>query len=96
MYILVSYDVATSLPDGARRLRRVARVCTNFGQRVQNSVFECKVEPAQFVEMKDSLLKIIDQETDSLRFYKLGNNWKNRIEHFGSKESYDIEGTLII
>lgn len=96
MYILVSYDVATSSPNGDRRLRRVARVCTNFGQRVQNSVFECKVDPVQFIQMKDTLLKIIDLETDSLRFYKLGNNWKNRIEHFGSKESYDIEGTLII
>lgn len=96
MYVLISYDVATSSPMGTRRLRHVAKICKNFGQRVQNSVFECKVEPAQFVDLKDQLLKAIDQEKDSLRFYLLGNNWKKRIEHFGAKETYDIEGTLIL
>lgn len=96
MYVLISYDVATSSPMGTRRLRHVAKICKNFGQRVQNSVFECKVEPAQFVDLKDQLLKAIDPEKDSLRFYLLGNNWKKRIEHFGAKETYDIEGTLIL
>lgn len=96
MYVLISYDVATSSPMGTRRLRHVAKICKNFGQRVQNSVFECKVEPAQFVDLKDQLLKAIDPEKDSLRFYLLGNNWKKRIKHFGSKETYDIEGTLIL
>ncbi len=96
MYILISYDVATSTPAGQKRLRHVAKTCKNFGQRVQNSVFECKVEPAHFVELKDKLLKIINPETDSLRFYMLGNNWKNRIEHFGAKPGYDIEGPLIL
>ncbi len=96
MYILVSYDVATSTPNGQKRLRRVARICINNGQRVQNSVFECKVDPAQFAALKHQLLQVIDLEADSIRFYLLGNNWKNRIEHFGTKEIHDIEGPLIL
>lgn len=96
MYLLVAYDVATSTPSGARRLRRVAKVCLDYGQRVQNSVFECKVEPAQYIEFRERVLKIIDLERDSVRFYHLGNNWQNRIEHYGKNEDYNIEGTLLV
>lgn len=96
MYLLVAYDVATSSPSGARRLRRVAKVCLDYGQRVQNSVFECKVEPAQYVEFKERILDIIDPEKDSIRFYHLGNNWQKRIEHYGKNEDYNIEGTLLV
>lgn len=93
--VLVTYDVNTETDEGKKRLRRVARVCVNFGQRVQNSVFECLVDPAQFTMLKHSLLEIIDEETDSLRFYFLGKNWKNRVEHYGAKGGYDPEGLLV-
>lgn len=96
MYVLVSYDVSTTSPQGKRRLRQVARACLNRGQRVQNSVFECKVDPAQFAIFKKELLDIMDLSQDSLRFYLLGNNWKKRIEHFGTREIHDIEGPLIL
>ena len=96
MYILVAYDVATSTPDGARRLRRVAKICLDYGQRVQNSVFECKIEPAQYVEFKKRILNVYDAEKDSVRFYQLGNNWKNKVEHFGNNQDYDIEGVLLV
>ncbi|MDF1815423.1 MAG: CRISPR-associated endonuclease Cas2 [Verrucomicrobiales bacterium] len=96
MYMLVTYDVATSTEGGAKRLRRVAKVCKDYGQRVQNSVFECEVDPAQLVNMKARLFAIIDEDHDSLRFYNLGNNWKRRVEHVGAKESYDIDGPLIL
>lgn len=96
MYLLVAYDVSTSTPAGQRRLRRVAKVCQDYGQRVQNSVFECKVEPAHFVAFKQSLLTIIDSQTDSLRFYHLGRNWKHRVEQYGKNTGYDIEGLLLI
>lgn len=93
--VLVTYDVNTETPEGRKRLRRVARECVNHGQRVQNSVFECLVVPAQFANLKHSLCGIINEETDSLRFYFLGKNWKNRVEHFGAKGGYDPEGLLI-
>lgn len=93
--VLVTYDVNTETDEGKKRLRRVARVCVNFGQRVQNSVFECLVDPAQFTMLKHSLLENIDEETDSLRFYFLGKNWKNRVEHYGAKGGYDPEGLLV-
>lgn len=96
MYLLVAYDVATSTPSGARRLRHVAKICLDYGQRVQNSVFECKIEPAQYVEFKERILKKINLEQDSVRFYHLGNNWKKRVEHFGRNEDYDIEGILLV
>lgn len=96
MYLLVAYDVATSTPAGARRLRHVAKICLDYGQRVQNSVFECKVEPAQYVEFKERILAKIDKEQDSVRFYHLGNNWQKRVEHFGKNEDYNIEGTLLV
>jgi len=96
MYVLITYDVATSTADGRKRLRQVARACLDRGQRVQNSVFECKVDPAQLAELKHRLLQIIDPESDSLRFYYLGANWKRRVEHHGAKPTLDIEGPLII
>lgn len=96
MYLLVAYDVATATPSGARRLRRVAKICLDYGQRVQNSVFECKIEPARYVEFKERVLGIIDTEKDSIRFYHLGNNWQKRIEHYGKNEDYNIEGTLLV
>jgi len=96
MFVLVSYDVKTSEEGGARRLRRVAKVCTNFGQRVQYSVFECIVNPAQWTMMRQKLIDEIDEKSDSLRFYFLGSNWKNRVEHIGAKKSLDQEGPLII
>lgn len=96
MYILVAYDVATSTPSGARRLRRVAKICLDYGQRVQNSVFECKLEPAQYVQIKERILAAIDPASDSIRFYHLGNNWQRRVEHFGKNEDYNIEGTLLV
>jgi CRISPR-associated protein Cas2 len=96
MYILVTYDVSTTTPAGKSRLRRTAKACLDYGQRVQNSVFECKVDPAQLVAFKARLLEIIDPETDSLRFYHLGTNWQHRVEHHGAKQGYDIEGPLIL
>ncbi len=96
MYVLITYDVATSNEGGARRLRQVAKACLDYGQRVQNSVFECLIDPAQFVQFKDRLLNIIDLDVDSVRFYHLGNNWRNRIDHFGNKGGFDIEGPLIL
>ncbi|MBX3741293.1 MAG: CRISPR-associated endonuclease Cas2 [Akkermansiaceae bacterium] len=96
MYILITYDVSTTTPAGKSRLRRAAKACLDYGQRVQNSVFECKVDPAQLVTMKTRLLEIINPETDSLRFYHLGANWQQRVEHHGAKSGYDVNGPLII
>ena len=96
MMILVTYDVATTTKEGRRRLRRVAKRCENKGQRVQNSVFECLLDPAQWAELRRALLSEIDEEEDSLRFYFLGKNWKPHIEHIGAKPSYDPEGPLIL
>ena len=96
MLVLVSYDVSTRTEAGKRRLRRVARLCQNRGQRVQNSVFECLVDAAQWVSFRASLLAAADPLEDSLRFYFLGNRWKGRVEHVGTKPSYDPEGPLIL
>ncbi|OGW20968.1 MAG: CRISPR-associated endonuclease Cas2 [Nitrospirae bacterium GWA2_46_11] len=96
MFVIVSYDVATSEDGGQRRLRRVARACKDYGQRVQFSVFECIVDPAQWAKLKDRLISEIDPEKDSLRFYYLGSNWHHRVEHFGAKPSIDQEGPLIV
>lgn len=96
MYILITYDVSTQTAEGKRRLRQVAKTCENIGQRVQNSVFECQIPADHWVRVKNALLKIVDLETDSLRFYHLGKNWKIHTEHHGSKPSYDISGPLII
>ena len=96
MMVLVSYDVSTVAPAGKAGLRKAARECQNYGQRVQNSVFEIDVDYGTFIKLKDKLLKIIDEKYDSIRFYYLGNNWKRRIEHYGVKETYDPEGVVII
>ncbi|MBR6045440.1 MAG: CRISPR-associated endonuclease Cas2 [Ruminococcus sp.] len=96
MMILVTYDVSTADSKGKTRLRKVAKECQNYGQRVQNSVFEINVDYGTFLKVKDKLLKLIDDESDSIRFYYLGKNWQNRVEHFGAKETYDSEGVIII
>ena len=96
MFVLVSYDVATSGVGGQKRLRRVARVCKNYGQRVQFSVFECIVDPAQWTAFREQLLDEINPDEDSLRFYFLGSNWRHRVEHVGAKSGIDQEGPLIL
>lgn len=96
MLVLVSYDVSTTTPQGRRRLRRVAKTCLNYGQRVQNSVFECLIDPAQWTRLKNELLREYDPDQDSLRFYFLGKNWRRRVEHHGAKPSVDLEEALIV
>ena len=96
MFVLVTYDVKTSDPGGSRRLRRVAKVCRNHGQRVQYSVFECIVDPAQWATLREQLLAEINEEADSLRFYFLGSNWQHKVEHVGAKKAIDQQGPLII
>ncbi|MBS3978043.1 MAG: CRISPR-associated endonuclease Cas2 [Syntrophomonadaceae bacterium] len=96
MMVLITYDVNTTTEAGKKRLRHVAKQCVNHGQRVQNSVFECLLEPAQFAALKNRLEGIIDPEKDSLRYYFLGSNWKRRVEHVGAKQAFDPEGTMIV
>jgi CRISPR-associated protein Cas2 len=96
MFVLVSYDVQTKDKEGQRRLRRVAKVCRDYGQRVQYSVFECIVPPDKWVRMRARLIQEIDEDKDSLRFYFLGSNWQNRVEHIGAKVAIDQEGPLIV
>lgn len=95
MLVLITYDVATDNENGQKRLRKVARICENYGQRVQKSVFECAVEPAMWTLMRQALIEAVDLKQDSLRFYFLGKNWKPRIEHLGAGQTYDPEGPLI-
>ena len=94
--VLITYDVNTETTEGRRRLRQVAKQCVNYGQRVQNSVFECMVDAATACKLKAKLVQIISEETDSLRFYNLGNRYQSRIEHVGAKPGYDPEGTLFV
>jgi CRISPR-associated protein Cas2 len=96
MLVLITYDVSTQDAQGRKRLRQVAKQCVNYGQRVQNSVFECVLDASQTLQLKDKLLSIIDEEKDSLRFYYLGNNYKTKVEHHGVKSGYDAEGLLLI
>jgi CRISPR-associated protein Cas2 len=96
MFVVVSYDVANVEAGGARRLRRVAKACKDYGQRVQYSVFECIVDPAQWVVLRNRLIDEIDPKEDSLRFYFLGSNWRRRVEHIGAKKTIDQEGPLIV
>ena len=96
MLVVVAYDVNTETAAGRKRLRRVARVCEDCGQRVQNSVFECLVAAARWTRVRARLISEINEACDSLRFYFLGDNWKGRIEHVGAKASYDPQGALII
>ena len=95
MFVLITYDVNTQTAAGRTRLRRVAKECVNFGPRVQNSVFEINLEYGKFILLKDRLIKLIDPETDNLRFYYLGNSWRKRIEQFGVEQKYDSEGVLL-
>ena len=95
MMVLITYDVSTETEAGKRRLRKVSKKCQDYGQRVQHSVFECLIDPAQLKQLQHILQKIIDPEVDSLRFYYLGDNWKHRVEHIGAKPSIDLESTLI-
>jgi CRISPR-associated protein Cas2 len=95
VYVLVTYDVNTETPEGRRRLRLMAKICLDYGQRVQQSVFELKVEPAEWAECKYRLTNTMDGEKDSLRFYYLGSNWRRRVEHRGKETGFDIDGPLI-
>lgn len=96
MMVLVTYDVKTETAAGAKRLRRVAKLCKDYGQRVQYSVFECLVDPAQWTLLRQGLIDLIEEKEDSLRFYFLGANWHRRVEHIGAKPAYDPEGPLIV
>ena len=96
MMVLITYDVNTETHAGRRRLRQVAKQCVNYGQRVQNSVFECVLDAARSAQVKHKLEQLIDPELDSLRFYYLGNNYQSKVEHIGAKPSFSVEGTLII
>ena len=96
MLVLITYDVDTTSAAGRKRLRQVAKQCVNYGQRVQNSVFECILDAATAAMVKHKLTEIIDQERDSLRFYYLGNRYQNKVEHVGAKPGYEAEGVLIV
>lgn len=95
MYVLVTYDISTIDAAGRKRLRQIAKTCLDFGQRVQNSVFELKVDPAQWAACRQKLIELMNPEMDSVRFYFLGSNWQRRVEHVGTNPGYDIEGPLI-
>lgn len=96
MMVVITYDVNTETSAGKKRLRKVAKQCTNYGQRVQNSVFECLVDAAQLKQLQNLLVQLIDPKTDSLRFYFLQDNWRSHVEHFGTKAGMDLEGPLIL
>lgn len=95
MFVLITYDVSTVTAVGRKRLRNVAKACLNYGQRVQNSVFECQLDPARWAQLKHELTQLINPAEDSLRFYYLGSNWQRRVEHVGVNSSLDLEGPLI-
>lgn len=95
MLVLITYDVNTETAAGRSRLRKVAKQCVNYGQRVQNSVFECNMDAAKCRQVKAILEDIIDKDKDSLRFYYLGNNYKNKVEHIGVKPGFDVTETLM-
>jgi CRISPR-associated protein Cas2 len=90
MMVLITYDVSIESPGGKKRLRHISKACLDYGVRVQYSVFECELEPAQWSALKAKLLDIFNEETDSLRFYMLGKRWRNKVEHFGAKKSLDV------
>lgn len=96
MYILITYDINVTSRNGQKRLRRVAKICVNHGQRVQNSVFECKVTEAELLKIKKQLIDVIDQETDSLRFYRLGDNYDKKVQHIGAKDTYKFDEAIIL
>lgn len=94
--VLITYDVNTESMSGKKRLRQVAKICVNYGQRVQNSVFECVMDAAKLSQVRNTLLKVINPKEDSLRIYHLGNNYKEKVEHFGIRPSYDPEGVMMV
>ena len=96
MMVLITYDVSTESEGGIKRLRRIAKKCQNSGQRVQNSVFECLVDPEKFVVLRNDLEKIMNKEKDSVRYYFLGSNWQRRVEHVGAKKTFDPEAPMVI
>ncbi len=96
MLVLITYDVNTETASGRKRLRQVAKACQDYGQRVQNSVFECVADAGQILKIKDRLIKLINEETDSLRFYTLGNEFKDKAEHYGVKPSFNVNDPLIL
>ena len=96
MMVLITYDVNTESAAGRKRLRLIAKQCVNYGQRVQNSVFECVLDASQCRKLQSKLLELMDETKDSMRFYYLGNNYQNKIEHFGAKSTYDAEGVLMV
>jgi len=96
MLVLITYDVSTATKQGAGRLRKVAKICQNYGQRVQNSVFECVIDATKLLVVKSQLLDAIDPKTDSLRFYVLGSNYKSKVEHHGAKPSFDVTEPLVL
>ena len=96
MMVVITYDVSASSPNGAKRLRHISKQCINYGQRVQNSVFECVIDNATFIMLRKKLFDIMNKDEDSIRFYILGNNWEVKVEHYGIKESYNPEDVMII
>ena len=96
MLVLITYDVSTETPAGKKRLRQVAKECQNYGQRVQNSVFECVLDAAQYRMVRHRLELLIDKKTDSLRFYHLGTHYQNKVEHIGAKPGFDVTDPLIL
>jgi CRISPR-associated protein Cas2 len=96
MLVLITYDVSTETAAGRKRLRQIAKACVNYGQRVQNSVFECSLDASQYRVLQAKLLDLMDKDEDSLRFYNLGNKYQTRIEHFGRSPGYDPEGLLVL
>lgn len=96
MLVLITYDVCTTDAAGRKRLRKIVKECVNYGQRVQNSVFECILDAAQLRELQHKLVGLIDEDQDSLRFYYLGSKYQTKVEHFGAKQSYEAEGVLMV
>lgn len=96
MMVLITYDVQTTSAEGRKRLRKIARICQNFGQRVQNSVFECVVDPVQLQTLKYQINDVINKDTDSIRYYHLGANWTGKVEHFGAKPAFNPENDTLI
>ncbi|MGH8174758.1 MAG: CRISPR-associated endonuclease Cas2 [Steroidobacter sp.] len=96
MMVLVSYDVSTASEGGARRLRRIAKICQSYGQRVQFSVFEVEVDPARWVSIKQQLCDLMNPDVDSLRFYFMGSKWQEKVEHIGAKPALDLHGPLVL
>lgn len=96
MFILITYDINVTTNNGKSRLRKVAKICVDYGQRVQNSVFECKVTEAELLKLKKQLNDVINEETDSLRFYRLGDNYDKKVQHIGAKSTYKFDDAMII